>query len=99
MSDGPIEEAHSCFYRGGFFNWLSFPISPTIKGLQERFLRFEGGPKSSFLNNESPGYKPIDGDECKAGTYCVNTPELEYWYPCSKENGTAHKYKRGSRED
>ncbi|CAI5452573.1 unnamed protein product [Caenorhabditis angaria] len=49
---------------------------------------FEGGPVSSFLNPESPGYQPADGDACiKSGLYCASSSQIDYFYKCS--NGTS----------
>ncbi|KJH49954.1 chitinase class I [Dictyocaulus viviparus] len=46
---------------------------------------FEGGPISSFLDKTSPGYSPSDGDKCNAaGRYCVESAEINHFYPCSK---------------
>ncbi|KAL6741921.1 hypothetical protein Aduo_015128 [Ancylostoma duodenale] len=46
---------------------------------------FEGGPTSSFLDQNAPGYSPKDGDNCiAAGKYCAESPEITYFYPCSK---------------
>ncbi|KHN82868.1 Endochitinase 1 [Toxocara canis] len=54
---------------------------------------FEGGPTSSFLSPESPGYEPSDGNQCNfAGRYCISSPELDYWYPCNRSEKTTNNY-------
>ncbi|KAJ1346936.1 hypothetical protein KIN20_001864 [Parelaphostrongylus tenuis] len=46
---------------------------------------FEGGPISPFLDPNSPGFNPIDGDKCiEHGRYCIESPEIDFFYPCSK---------------
>uniref|UniRef100_A0A7I4YV01 Glyco_hydro_19_cat domain-containing protein n=1 Tax=Haemonchus contortus TaxID=6289 RepID=A0A7I4YV01_HAECO len=55
---------------------------------------FEGGPTSSFMDQASPGYNPIDGEKCiSAGRYCAQSAEISYFYPCS--NGTDGDYFKG----
>lgn len=56
------------------------------------FNWFEGGPTSSFLPKDKPGYQPSDGNQCIAsGTYCVHTRENDYYYPCNaKQNGSLY---------
>ncbi|PAV67874.1 hypothetical protein WR25_24124 [Diploscapter pachys] len=56
---------------------------------------FEGGPSSGFLPPEHPGYQPEDGNVCSPqGRYCAESPELNYWYPCSNTttNSTVTPY-------
>lgn len=54
---------------------------------------FEGGPTSSFLMKDKPGYDPTDGASCKdAGLYCTSDPINSYFYPCNKnKTATANK--------
>jgi hypothetical protein len=50
------------------------------------FNWFEGGPKSSFLPPETPGFSPSDGVKCiKAGQYCSPNDN----FPCSEEKDGA----------
>uniref|UniRef100_A0A9J2PJ26 Glycoside hydrolase family 19 catalytic domain-containing protein n=1 Tax=Ascaris lumbricoides TaxID=6252 RepID=A0A9J2PJ26_ASCLU len=57
---------------------------------------FEGGPVSSFLNPNSPGYQPNDGRECNvAGIYCSSSPEISYWYPCKGSTKPINGYYTG----
>ncbi|CAB3396820.1 unnamed protein product [Caenorhabditis bovis] len=50
---------------------------------------FEGGPTSSFLDPKTPGYQPIDGNSCSAaGKYCLDSPQITYFYACSTRNST-----------
>lgn len=57
------------------------------------FNWFEGGPTSSFLPKDKPGYQPSDGDSCAVGgLYCVTSREYDYFFPCNTEkNGTLHR--------
>uniref|UniRef100_A0A0K0D237 Glyco_hydro_19_cat domain-containing protein n=1 Tax=Angiostrongylus cantonensis TaxID=6313 RepID=A0A0K0D237_ANGCA len=45
---------------------------------------FEGGPVSSLLDSDSPGFSPSDGNKCIAHGYCVESPEIDFFYPCTK---------------
>ncbi|CAB03255.1 Glycoside hydrolase family 19 catalytic domain-containing protein [Caenorhabditis elegans] len=45
---------------------------------------FEGGPSSNFLNPETPGHSPTDGNSCtSAGRYCSASDQITFFYPCS----------------
>ncbi|TKR62146.1 hypothetical protein L596_026143 [Steinernema carpocapsae] len=54
---------------------------------------FEGGPKSAFLPQDFPGYRPEDGVNCtEGGQYCQRSRESDFWSPCATYNITENVF-------